>query len=85
MVEISAICSCNQQNKLHKMANLQKRKRRILDRNKTTTVEWVAKKFSVSTAYVYAALRGDRTDGITAEIIAAFNKKYSQLQKALEV
>jgi hypothetical protein len=66
------------------MPKVEKKKRVIRDRNKTTTVEWVAEKFEVSTAYVYAALRGDRTDGITDEIKVAFNKKYSQLKNALE-
>lgn len=66
------------------MSKVEKKKRVIRDRNKTTTVELIARKFQVSTAYVYAALRGDRTDGITEEIKAAFNKKYSELKKALE-
>lgn len=59
-------------------------KRVIRDRFKTTAVYWVAEKFNCTTAFVYATIRGDYDTGISGEVKNAFNKKYSQLQKALE-
>lgn len=67
------------------MTKVAKKTRVVHDRCRTAAVEWVARKHQVSTAYVYAALRGDRTDGITPDIMRDFNRKYSELKKALEV
>lgn len=53
------------------------------DREKTQAVNWVAKKFAVSSQYVYGILNGLYTNGQADDIKKAFFLKYDQLKKIL--
>lgn len=66
------------------VTKLKKKPRVIRDRFKTTAVYWVAEKFKCTTAFVYASIRGDYNTGMSDDVKAAYNQKYSQLKNALE-
>lgn len=60
-----------------------KKKRVIRDRVKTLAAYWTANKFECTTAFVYASARGLYVTGISGEVKAAYEAKYSEIEKAL--
>lgn len=71
------------------MTNVSKKPRIIRDRIKTAAVHWVVAKFKCSEAFVYATLRGDYAhtseSELSREVKKAFNAKYQELKKAMEL
>lgn len=67
--------------------NVRKKKqpRVVRDRIKAEVVKWLAAKYHVSHNTVYYILRGDFNSPIADEVLRDFNRKYSELKKALEV